>query len=85
MKRKKTGPKLAHPKDIALGQRIKEVRERGGLSREVVGREIGLAHQQLFKYEAAQNRVSFSRLCEISQALDISVIELITPLFPKKQ
>lgn len=74
-----------HPLDIALGARIREVREaqEPRVLQQWVAREIGCTAKQIQKYESGENRVSFSQLCKIARALDISVIDLIRPVVPK--
>lgn len=82
MKKRVKHPKLGHPLDIALGSRIKAVRtaQHPRVSQQWLARECGCTTQQIMKYECGQNRVSFSRLCEIANALDLTVLELIAPL-----
>lgn len=80
MAKKKRKTKLIHPLDLALGKHIRDVRKAAGVSQDWVARECGHTIQQQRKYEIGTNRVSWSRLCEIADALDISVIELITPV-----
>ena len=43
------------------------------LSSEEVAEKIGVAHQQLLKYENAQNRVSAGRLYKLASVLDVPV------------
>lgn len=73
---------LPHPLDIALGTRIKTVRQaqRPLVSQQWLGQEIGCSTQQVGKYESGENRLAFSRICEIARALDIGVIEMIRPV-----
>lgn len=78
----KKKPALPHPMDVALGARIRQVRMAAKVSQVVVARESGITFQQLQKYERGENRVGFSRLCEISEALGMSLIDLIQPLQP---
>lgn len=58
-----------NPIDIYIGQRIRQRREMLFLSQENFGRALGLAFQQVQKYEKGQNRVSASRLWDIAQLL----------------
>jgi transcriptional regulator with XRE-family HTH domain len=69
-----------HPLDIALGSRIRLRRRELGLSQEQLAREVGITFQQVQKYEHGTNRVSFSRLVEISQALRCGVIDIVGDL-----
>lgn len=82
MKKRLKPPKLAHPLDVALGRRIKEVRlaQNPVMTQQWVARECNCTVPQIQKYEKGENRVSFSRLCEIAKALDISVLALIKPV-----
>lgn len=66
-----------NPLDIALGSRIRLRRRELGLSQEQLAKQIGITFQQVQKYEHGANRVSFSRLMEICQALKCGVIDLI--------
>lgn len=74
---------LPHALDVALGARIKAVRlaQVPRVSQQWVALECGISFQQLQKYESGTDRISFSRLCALATALDISVPDLIAPLF----
>ena len=73
-----------HPLDIALGSRIRLRRRELALSQEQLARQIGITFQQVQKYEHGANRVSFSRLVEIAQALRCGVMDLIGGLDKSK-
>lgn len=73
-----------HPLDIALGSRVRLRRKQLGLSQDDLARACGIAFQQVQKYEHGTNRISFSRLVEISRALDCSVADLIGNLDKSK-
>lgn len=77
-------PKLPHPLDVALGARIREVRLslKPKVTQDWLGREIGCNVNQIQKYETGENRVAFSRLCEIAKALGMKVTTLILPVLP---
>ena len=66
-----------HPLDVAMGANIRARRKTLGVSQTALAEAIGLTFQQIQKYERGFNRVSFSRLVDISQALDCRVVELI--------
>lgn len=85
VKRAKT-PKIAHPLDAALGARIKDVRtaQSPRVSQLWLAQEVGCSVAQIQKYETGKTRVSFSRLCAISKALDIDVIALVRPVLPPR-
>jgi transcriptional regulator with XRE-family HTH domain len=69
-----------HPLDIALGSRIRLRRRELGFSQEQLAREVGITFQQVQKYEHGTNRVSFSRLVEIAQALNCGVVDIVGDL-----
>ena len=73
-----------HPLDVALGSRIRLRRRELGLSQEQLARQIGITFQQVQKYEHGTNRVSFSRLVEIAQALRCGVMDIVGDLDKSK-
>jgi transcriptional regulator with XRE-family HTH domain len=73
-----------HPLDVALGSRIRLRRRELGLSQEQLARQVGITFQQVQKYEHGTNRVSFSRLVEIAQALRCGVMDIIGDLDKSK-
>ena len=64
----KDGP---HPVDVHVGQRLRMRRTLLGLNQKKIAEALGLTFQQLQKYEKGANRVSASRLFELSQILDV--------------
>ena len=73
-----------HPLDIALGARIRLRRKELGFSQDHLARAVGITFQQVQKYEHGTNRVSFSRLVEIAEALKCGVVDLIGNLDKSK-
>lgn len=63
---------MVHPVDIHVGKKIRQARLVRGLTQSAVAKELGLSFQQLQKYETGYNRVSASKLFELSQLLDVS-------------
>lgn len=61
------------PVDVHVGARVRMRRMLLGLSQERLGEAIGLTFQQVQKYERGTNRVSASRLYELSCVLDVPV------------
>ena len=59
--------------DIHVGQRVRQRRVLCGLSQTELANAIGLTFQQLQKYERGMNRISASKLWQISQVLDVPV------------
>ena len=66
-------PKSSTPIDIELGRRLREARERIGLSQTTLGEAVGVTFQQVQKYEKGQNRLSVVRLLSIANALNTPV------------
>ncbi len=64
---------MPHPIDVLVGKRIRLRRTQLLLSQTDVGQKLGVAYQQVQKYETGSNRVSCSRLYEISKILDVPV------------
>jgi transcriptional regulator with XRE-family HTH domain len=58
-----------NPVDRHVGLRIRMRRKELGISQERLAESIGLTFQQVQKYERAANRVSASKLWEMSRAL----------------
>ena len=69
--RRTVGEHGPHPVDVHVGQRLRTRRTLLGMSQEKVAEKLGLTFQQLQKYEKGANRVSASRLHELSQILDV--------------
>jgi transcriptional regulator with XRE-family HTH domain len=62
-----------NPVDRHVGLRIRMRRKELGISQERLAESIGLTFQQVQKYERAANRVSASKLWEMSRALSTNV------------
>jgi transcriptional regulator with XRE-family HTH domain len=58
--------------DKHIGRRIRARRKILGLTQTVVAQRVGVQFQQLQKYETGMNRVSGSRLCDLSKALGVT-------------
>jgi len=61
------------PIDIHVGQRVKLRRTLLRISQEQLAGDIGVTFQQVQKYESGHNRVSASRLYDISRVLDCPI------------
>lgn len=60
-----------NPVDLHVGAKVKTRRLMMGLSQEELATAIGVTFQQVQKYERGTNRISVSRLVEISRALKV--------------
>ena len=61
------------PIDVHVGLRVRMYRTLRGLSQEKLARRLGLTFQQVQKYERGLNRISASRLWELSRILDTPI------------
>jgi transcriptional regulator with XRE-family HTH domain len=64
------------PLDVIVGAKIRIFRNSRGLSQTELAERIGVAFQQVQKYEKGTNRVGAGRLSRIAGILGISVSEL---------
>ena len=64
---------VPHPMDLHVGARVRMRRKFAGMSQEVLAGTIGLTFQQVQKYERGSNRISCSKLWDISQTLKVPV------------
>lgn len=62
-----------HPVDRYVGRRVADRRISMGFNQSDLGRALGLTFQQVQKYEKGSNRISSSKLWDISQFLDVDV------------
>lgn len=60
-----------HPIDKKVGERLKELRKRSGLSQTKLGGVLGISAQQIQKYEDGTNRISSGRLVLAAKALSV--------------
>lgn len=64
---------MPHPVDIHVGQRIRQRRLMIGITQERLAASTGVKFQQIQKYETGFNRVSASRLWELTEALQVPI------------
>src|SRR5690349_6910560 len=62
-----------NPIDVHVGNRIRLRRTLLGMSQERLAEQIGLTFQQVQKYERGANRVSSSRLFDLSRVLGVPI------------
>jgi transcriptional regulator with XRE-family HTH domain len=70
---RKRGSGAYNPIDVHVGTRLRARRTLLGLSQMAVAEAMGLTFQQLQKYEHGANRISASRLFDLSQLLDVDI------------
>ncbi len=64
---------MPNPIDIHVGSRARVRRTLLGMSQEKLCEAIGLTFQQVQKYECGSNRISASRLYDLSRVLDVPI------------
>ena len=62
-----------NPVDVHVGSRVRFRRLYLGMSQSKLARELGLTFQQIQKYERGLNRISASRLYDLTRVLDVPV------------
>lgn len=65
--------KVPNPVDVHVGSRLRMRRMLVGMSQEKLGEHLDLTFQQVQKYEKGSNRISASRLFDMSHILDVPV------------
>lgn len=75
MNKYKRGSGLIHPADKFAGKQLKKARveARPPISQVSLADNLGLTFQQIQKYETGVNRMSISRVCEISEIMKVPV------------
>ena len=59
--------------DVHVGKRVRLRRTLLGMSQEQLGASLSITFQQVQKYECGANRISASRLWDMSQILDVQI------------
>lgn len=62
--------KSPSPTDVYVGSRVRVARSMAGISQMALGAELNITFQQIQKYEKGTNRISASKLLEISHILN---------------
>ena len=64
---------MSHPVDVHVGKRVRHRRWMVGMTQQQLAEKVGIKFQQIQKYETGMNRISASRLWDISDALGVPV------------
>ncbi len=70
---RKRGSTAYNPIDVHVGARLRARRTLLGMSQTALGAAMGISFQQQQKYESGSNRISASRLYELSKLLDVDI------------
>lgn len=69
-------PKMSNEDDIRVGANLRKIRNARNVSQEKLAEALGITFQQVQKYEKGSNRVSASRLVQITKALQCRLEDL---------
>jgi XRE family transcriptional regulator, aerobic/anaerobic benzoate catabolism transcriptional regulator len=64
---------------LSLGKRVRELRDRRGMTRKMAAREADLSERHLAQLEAGEGNISVILLRRIATALNVSLVELFMP------
>lgn len=64
---------MKHPVDVHVGKRIRHRRWMIGMTQQQLAAKVGIKFQQIQKYETGMNRVSASRLWDMSTAMGVPI------------
>ena len=64
---------MKQPVDVHVGKRVRNRRWLVGMTQQQLADKIGVKFQQVQKYETGMNRISASRLWDISDALGVPI------------
>jgi len=64
---------MADSTDLHVGKRLRRRRRLLGLTQQNLASMVGVRFQQIQKYECGANRITSSRLYDLSKALNVSV------------
>jgi len=70
---------MSNPIDVAVGERIRQLRKERRITQTELADAIGLTFQQIQKYEKARNRISASKLVQIAEIFEVNIAELFSP------
>ena len=63
----------------SLGKRVREIRDRRGMTRKLVARDAGVSERHLAHLEAGEGNISIILLRRITRALGITLADLLVP------
>lgn len=64
---------MADETDLHVGKRLRRRRRLLGMTQQELAGQVGVRFQQIQKYECGANRVTASRLFDLSRAMNVSV------------
>lgn len=64
---------MKHPVDVFVGKRVRQQRWLIGMTQQQLADAVGIKFQQIQKYETGMNRISASRLWDISRTMNVPI------------
>ncbi|MFN4204975.1 MAG: helix-turn-helix domain-containing protein [Agrobacterium albertimagni] len=64
---------MADETDLHVGKRLRRRRRLLGMTQQELASQVGVRFQQIQKYECGANRITASRLYDLSRAMNVSV------------
>ncbi len=77
------GTGIPSPVDVHVGARLRQRRTLLGMNQTKLGDATGVSFQQMQKYENGANRISASRLFDLSRVLDVPVTYFFDDMPPE--
>ncbi len=71
------------PIDVHVGARVRQRRALLGMNQTILGKALGVSFQQVQKYENGTNRISASRLFDLTRVLDVSIEHFFEDMPPE--
>ena len=63
--------------DLTIGEQIKEVRKKAGLTQKELGERLGVSYQSIAQWENNLRKPKYDTLKRIAEALDVSPMDLL--------
>lgn len=73
---------MADDIDLHVGKRLRRRRRLLGMTQQDLASQVGVRFQQIQKYECGANRITSSRLYDLSRALNVSVQYFFDGIIP---
>ncbi len=77
------GAREPSPVDVHVGARVRLRRTLLGMDQTKLGEKLGLTFQQVQKYENGKNRISASRLYDLSRVFDVPIEHFFEDMPPE--
>jgi len=76
---------MADETDLHVGKRLRRRRRLLGMTQQELASQVGVRFQQIQKYECGANRITASRLFDLSRAMNVTVQYFFDGMAPANQ